>query len=90
MSTSVREHTQESPAFAVGDKVVALVSMDEGPSSDIPLMRCACKGDLLIVREVSFGYRNCITVSHEHITDRPFCVAPSEIAKAAADGRVAP
>ncbi len=73
-------HTPESPAFAVGDRVVALVEMINDLTSDgMGIEHCAKKGDELIVRKVSFGYLNCIAVSHEHITDRAFCVAPNEI-----------
>lgn len=76
------QHTQDSPAFAVGDRVVALIKMIEDLRDDgLGVYLCADKGDELIVRGVSFGYLNCIAVSHEHITDRAFCVAPNEIAK---------
>jgi len=78
---SVVKHTPESPAFAVGDRVVALIDMINDLRSDgMGVELCARNGDELIVRSVSFGYLNCIAVSHEHITDRAFCVAPNEIA----------
>lgn len=74
------EHTPESPAFSVGDKVEALIEMiNDLTSEGMGVQHCARKGDKLIVRRVSFGYINCITVSHEHITDRAFCVSPDEI-----------
>lgn len=74
------EHTPERPAFAVGDRVVALVHMENDLIADgMGVEHCASKGDELIVRRVSFGYLNCIAVSHEHVTDRAFCVAPHEI-----------
>lgn len=76
-------HTPDSPAFSVGEKVVALVRMENDLRDDgMGVEHCASKGDVLIVRKVSFGYLHCIAVSHEHITDRAFCVAPFEIRKA--------
>lgn len=82
-STAPTVHTPDSPAFAVGDRVVALVQMEDDLTDDgLGVQHCANKGDTLIVRRVSFGYVNCIAVSHEHITDRAFCVAPNEIALA--------
>jgi hypothetical protein len=77
------KHTPEAPAFTVGDRVVALVNMENDLTCDgMGVELCASKGEELIVRRVSFGYLNCIAVSHEHVTDRAFCVAPDEIAKA--------
>ena len=74
-------HTPETPAFVVGDKVTALISLDNDLCEEgLGIEHCASKGDTLVVRRVSFGYLNCIAVSHEHITDRAFCVAPHEIA----------
>ena len=74
------KHTLESPAFAVGDQVVALVTMTNDLTADgLGVQLCANKGNVLIVRNVSFGYMNCIAVSHKHITDRSFCVSPNEI-----------
>ncbi len=76
------QHTPEAPAFAVGDRVVALIDMINDLRDDgIGIEHCARKGEELIVRHVSFGYLNCIAVSHEQIIDRSFCVAPNEIAK---------
>lgn len=76
------KRTPDSPAFAVGDRVVALVEMLSDLTDDgMGVEHCASKGEELIVRKVSFGCLNCIAVSHEHITDRAFCVAPNEIAK---------
>lgn len=73
-------HTPETPAFAVDDKVTALIRMDNDLREDgMGIEHCASKGDTLVVRKVSFGFLNCISVSHEHITDRAFCVAPNEI-----------
>jgi hypothetical protein len=61
--------------------VVALIDMLNDLTCDgMGVEHCASKGEELIVRKVSFGYTNCIAVSHEHITDRAFCVAPNEIA----------
>jgi hypothetical protein len=77
--------TKQEPAFAVGDRVIALVNMDNDLSDEgFGVQHCASKGDALIVRRVGWsgGCVNCIAVSHEHITDRTFGVAPHEIAKA--------
>ena len=73
-------HSPECPAFCIGDMVVALVDLvndlrDEG----MGVQCCAHKGDELVVRKVYFGFLNCISVSHAHVTDRSFCVAPNEI-----------
>jgi hypothetical protein len=77
-------HTPESPAFAVGDKVVTLVECENDLTDDgMGVELCARKGETLVVRRVSFGYLNCIAVSHEHITDRAFCVSPDEIERVA-------
>ncbi len=75
-------HAPETPAFAVGDRVVALVECINDLTDDgMGIEYCAKKGDELIVRRVKFGFLNCIAVSHEHITDgRTFGVAPHEIA----------
>lgn len=77
------KHTPETPAFTVGDRVVALVDMENDLTEDgMGVEHCASKGEELIVRRVSFGYVNCIAVSHDYVTDgRAFCVAPSEISK---------
>jgi hypothetical protein len=66
--------------FKVGQRVTALVSMyDDLVQDGLGMVHCANKGEELIVRKVSQGYKYCISVSHEHITDRAFCVAPEEI-----------
>ena len=64
----------------VGQRVRAKVDMLNDLTCDgMAVEHCASKGEELIVRKVSSGYRNCIAVSHEHITDRAFCVAVDEI-----------
>lgn len=78
------QHTEQESTFVVGQKVVALVDMLNDLTDDgMGIEHCASKGETLVVRHVDSGYRNCISVSHEHITDRAFCVAPNEIAAAA-------
>ncbi|MBT2326055.1 hypothetical protein J7E62_27375 [Variovorax paradoxus] len=68
------------PFFRVGQKVTALVNMENDLTDDgMGVEQCARSGETLVVRRVSSGYLNCIAVSHEHITDRAFCVAPHEI-----------
>lgn len=75
------KHTPETPAFAVGDRVVALREFYNDLTGDgMGMHHCASKGDLLIVRGLlSTRLEYCIAVSHEHVTDRAFCVSPSEI-----------
>ena len=67
-------------SFQVGQKVIALVDMvndltDDGMGREL----CATSGEELIIRRIGTGYTNCISVSHEHITDRSFCCAPDKI-----------
>jgi len=64
----------------VGQRVRAKVEMLNDLREDgMGVEHCASAGDELIVRKVSSGFLNCISVSHEHITDRAFCVAVDEI-----------
>ena len=64
----------------VGQKVCATVTMENDLTDDgMGIQLCANRGDTLIVRKVSSGYLNCISVSHEGVTDRAFCCAPNEI-----------
>lgn len=73
--------------LTVGMRVRALIHMDSDLTDDgMGIQRCANKGDELIIRRVDSGYKNCIAVSHENITDRAFCVAPDEIEVMQAQG----
>lgn len=64
----------------VGQKVRAKITMINDLTHDgMGRELCAERNDTLIVRQVGSGYLNCISVSHEHITDRAFCCAPDEI-----------
>lgn len=64
----------------VGQRVRAKIDMLNDLREDgMGVEHCASKGEELIVRKVSSGFLNCISVSHEHITDRAFCVAVDEI-----------
>jgi len=64
----------------VGQRVRAKIEMlDDLTDEGMGLQCCAKKGDELIVRRIGSGYRYCIAVSHEHITDCAFCVAVDEI-----------
>ena len=66
--------------FKVGQKVRAKITLENDLQEDgIGVQLCASAGDELIIRKISSGYRNCISVSHEGITDRAFCVHESEI-----------
>lgn len=81
MGNGEQTHTPESPAFAVGDRVRMLVNAWSDMDNLAPDELCARAGEELIVRRVEFFYLHCIGVSHEHITDRMFGVAPGEIEK---------
>lgn len=72
---------ENKPAFHVGQRVRALVDMENDLTEDgMGVEQCASKGDVLVVRRVGSGYLNCIAVSHEYITDgRAFCAAPTEL-----------
>ena len=66
--------------FIIGQKVIAKITLLNDLTEDgMGVELCAKLGDVLIVRQISSGYRNCISVSHEHITDKMFCVAEDEI-----------
>jgi len=64
----------------VEQRVRAKITLENDLTDDgMGIQLCASRGDELIVRQVRHGYRNCIAVSHEHITDNAFCVALDEI-----------
>lgn len=67
--------------FSVGDRVRAKIDMiDDLRDDGLGCYVCANKGEELIVRRISvYGDKVYIAVSHEHITDRDFGVAPDEI-----------
>ena len=69
-----------SDDFHVGQKVQAKVEL----LCDLTDIGCgvqcyAQRGDILIVRKVSSGFLNCISVSHENVTNSTFCAAPNEL-----------
>lgn len=80
------EHATTDWTPFVGQRVRAKIEMlDDLTDEGMGLQCCAKKGDELIIRRISSGYRNYIAVSHEHITDRAFCVAADEIEPVGSD-----
>ena len=66
--------------FVVGQHLRAKRNMINDLSDEgMGIQHCAEVGDRLVVRQIGSGYKNCIAVSHEGITDRCLCVAPEEI-----------
>ncbi|AMC34782.1 hypothetical protein [Janthinobacterium sp. B9-8] len=64
----------------VGQKVRAKIYMDNDLTDEgMGIQRYANKGDELIIRRINSGYKTCISVSHENITDRTFGVSVDEI-----------
>jgi hypothetical protein len=66
-------------AFTVGQKVTVCEAIFEPADDHHPGGYLCSKGDLLVVRKVRDSGKWPIHVSHEHITDRSFCVSPDEI-----------
>lgn len=66
--------------FTVGQSVVLLEDIwDDGCENHHPPGYLAHRGETLIVRAYDPGHEFPVCVSHEHITDRSFRVALSEI-----------
>ncbi|MGL4576663.1 MAG: hypothetical protein ACRCV9_17890 [Burkholderiaceae bacterium] len=65
--------------FNVGDEVIAQTTIWKEPSGDSPGGVYATAGTRLIVRKIGLRGDWSVGVSHQHIEDNYFCVAPTEI-----------
>jgi hypothetical protein len=76
-----------SSKFHVGQRVVAVVDLWDGPTEDHPGGYYARVGEELIVRKVDGHYQMPIHVSHDDVLDSTFCVREDEISESSAKQR---
>lgn len=76
MQTDAQQTLDQRPA--IGSRIRVLVNCENDLREDgMGVEHCASKGEELIVRQHGHNLKT-IVVSHEHITDRSFCVFEGE------------